>query len=119
VAPKVNVLLRALHRPSPATLSDWIGLEVTPSIALEVSAGSPLQISGTIVPDKDHVTVELHRGPRVTGAPLRRKRLAAANGRFAGTLRRPKPGRYTLVARSAEDADNVAGSSPPVPLTVT
>ena len=119
VAPKVNVLLRALHRPSPATLSDWVSFEVAPRIALRVTAGAPLQVSGTIVPPKEQVTVELHRGSRVTGAPVRTKRLAAANGRFAGTIRRPKPGRYTLIARSAEDADNVAGTSPPIPLAVT
>ncbi|HEY2161379.1 MAG TPA: peptidoglycan recognition protein [Solirubrobacteraceae bacterium] len=119
VAPSVNVLLRALHRSHPAVVTDWVALDVAPNIALEVASASPLAVSGTVKPRKDHVTVELHRGSRVTGKLVRTRRLRVSAGRFAGTIRAPGPGAYTLIARSAEDGDNVAGASAPVHVTIT
>ena len=115
VSPRFNVLLRSLHRPAPATVSDWVALEVAPKITLTVAPGSPLRVSGTVFPAKDRVTVELRRAGRVIGT----RRLAVTAGRFAGTIRAPRPGSYTLAARTAPDADNVAGASSPVPVTVT
>ena len=115
VLPQVNVLLRALHRPSPATATDWVAVEVAPMITLTVSGTSPLRVSGTVTPAKPAVTLELRRA----GGVVRSKRIAVAAGRFASAIRAPKPGRYTLVARTAADADNAAGTSPPVALTVT
>jgi hypothetical protein len=118
VSLRFNVLLRALHRPHPATVTDWVAIDVAPTITLEVSPGSSLQVSGTILPAKSHVAVELHRRGQAAGKPIASKQLAVSAGGFAGSIRAPKPGRYVLIARSPEDADNVAGASAPVPTTV-
>jgi hypothetical protein len=118
VAPEFNVLLRALHRPHPATVSDWMTLDVAPLITLEVTSAAALQLAGTIAPAKGEVTVELHRGPSATGGLVRTRRLAVNGGRFAGAIRTPRPGAYTLIARSAQDAENAAGASPPVRVKV-
>jgi hypothetical protein len=115
ISPQVNVLMRALHRASPATVSDWTALAVEPVITLAVEQGSPLRLSGTVTPAKDRVTVELRRRGRV----IRHRELAASAGRFAGTIRAPRPGRYTLVATTAVDAQNASGSSAPVAVTIT
>ncbi len=115
ISPRFNILVRALHRPSPATLTDWTQLDVAPGITLTVESGSSLRLSGTVIPGKDRVTVELRRGGRV----IRRRGFAVTAGRFAGAIRSPRSGRYTLIARTAGDADNVGGSSPAVPVTIT
>jgi hypothetical protein len=115
IAPSFNVLVRALHRAHPATVTDWIPLAIAPMITLTVVPGRPVRLSGAVLPGKSEVTVELRRGGRV----VRTKRLAVSGGQFAGTLRAPKPGRYTLLARTAADADNDAGGSRPVALAVT
>jgi hypothetical protein len=51
--------------------------------------------------------------------PVASRLVAASAGAFAGSFRTPKPGRYVLIARSADDAENVAGASQPVPVSVT
>jgi hypothetical protein len=119
VAPRLNVLLRALHRPHPATVTDWVAVEVAPRITLAVSSASPIRVSGTILPGKPQVTVELHRGSKTTGKPVASKRLAVNAGAFAGSFRAPRAGRYVVIARSTADAENVAGGSPAVPVRVT
>jgi hypothetical protein len=96
-------------------VSDWIEVAVAPRITLTASPASPLAVSGTVTPPKAAVTVELRGGSRV----LRSKRIVVTAGRFAGAIRTPPPGRYTLIARTAGDQDNVSGASAPVPLTVT
>jgi hypothetical protein len=115
LSPRHNVLVRALHRSHPAAVTDWIALTIAPRITLSAVPGRPLQVSGTVTPPKGAVTVELRRGSRV----VRTKRLSVTGGRFAGTVRAPRPGRYTLIARTPADAGNAAGGSPPVSLTVT
>jgi hypothetical protein len=115
IAPSFNVLVRALHRAHPAAVSDWVSLAVAPRITLAVEPGRPVRVTGTVFPVKSQVTVELRRRGKV----ISRKRFAVSGGEFTGTLRAPKPGRYTLVARTAADASNAAGSSPSVALTIT
>ena len=90
-------------------------MAIEPLITVAVSGTGPLQVSGAIAPAKAAVTIELRRAGRV----VRRKRIAVSAGRFAAAIRAPKPGLYTLVARTAADADNAAGASPPVAVTVT
>jgi hypothetical protein len=119
VSPRFNILLRALHRPHPATVTDWVVIDVAPRITLEVSSVSPIHVSGTILPGKSHVTVELYRGATASGKPVASKQLVVSEGTFAGSIRRPKPGRYVVIARSADDAENVAGASQPVAVTVS
>jgi N-acetylmuramoyl-L-alanine amidase len=115
LSPDFNVLLRALHRPHPATVSDWVALDVAPRITLEVEPGSRLRVNGTVTPAKDRVIVELRRRGRV----IRHTEFAVSAGRFGGSIRAPKPGTYTLIARSAADAENLAGASAPARVTIT
>jgi hypothetical protein len=118
LAPVENTLVRALHRPVPAAVSDVALLAVEPVITLQVASVSPLTVSGTVSPPKRFVTVDLyalangHRR-RVTG-----KRLAVKNGRFAGQIRTRRHGRSLLIARTAADASTVAGASAPVEVTL-
>jgi hypothetical protein len=115
ISPSSNELVRALHRTHPAAVSDWIALEVAPRITLAVEPGRPVRITGTVFPGKGQVTVELRR----RGKAIEHERLAVSDGQFAGTIRAPRPGRYTLVATTPADADNASGSSAPVALTIT
>jgi len=118
LAPLENTLVRALHRPAPASVSDVVLLAVEPAITLTVESVSPLTVSGTVSPPKRFVEVDLyalangHRR-RVTG-----KRLAVNGGRFAGRIRTGRHGRSLLIARTAPDAATVAGASPPVDVTL-
>ena len=114
IAPELNTMLRALHRSHPATVSDWAVLEVAPAITLEVASAAPLRVTGSVTPAKPAVTVELRRGARTTGKPLWTRRLGARAGAFAGSIRTPRPGTYTLIARTPADADSAAGVSVPV-----
>jgi hypothetical protein len=118
LAPLANKLVRALHRPAPATASDVVLLAVEPAITLQVESASPLTVSGTVSPPKRFVEVDLyalangHRR-RVTG-----KRLAVNQGRFSGQIRTRRHGRSLLIARTAADAATVAGASAPVQVTL-
>ena len=118
LAPVENTLVRALHRPTPATVSDVALLAVAPIITLQVDSTSPLTVSGTVSPRKRFVEVDLyalangHRR-RVTG-----KRLAVNHGRFSGPIRTRRHGRSLLIARTAADAASVAGVSAPVDVTL-
>jgi N-acetylmuramoyl-L-alanine amidase len=118
LAPVENTLVRALHRPAPATISDVALLAVEPAITLQVDSVSPLRVSGTVSPPKRFVEVDLyalghgHRR-RVTG-----KRLAVRHGRFSGQIRTRRHGRSLVIARTAADAATVAGASAPVDVTL-
>ncbi|HEV7175474.1 MAG TPA: N-acetylmuramoyl-L-alanine amidase, partial [Solirubrobacteraceae bacterium] len=60
LAPVENMLVRALHRPTPATVSDVVLLAVEPAITLQVDSASPLAVSGTVSPPKRFVEVDLY-----------------------------------------------------------
>jgi hypothetical protein len=119
LAPVRNTLVRALHRPTPATVSDVALLAVEPVITLQVDSLSPLTVTGTVSPAKRFVTVDLyalsngHHHRRVAS-----KRLAVSDGRFSGQIRTRHHGRSVLVARTAADAATVAGASTPVVVTL-
>jgi N-acetylmuramoyl-L-alanine amidase len=118
LAPVENTLVRALHRPAPATVSDVALVAVEPVITLQVESVSPLTVTGTVSPPKRFVTVDLyalangHRR-RVTG-----KRLAVKDGRFSGQIRTRRHGRSLLIARTAADAASIAGASAPLEVTL-
>jgi hypothetical protein len=114
-----NVILRALHRDAPASVSDWILLTVTPAITLTVQSTNPLLLSGTVNPAKPRVFVDLYPPTRTTGKPLRRVPVPVAAGAFSATLNPPGPGDYQLVARTKADAVNGAGASAPLPVTIS
>jgi len=114
-----NTLLRALHRPFPATVADWMLITVGPAITLTVGSTSPLQVSGTVSPSKPHVIVDVYPAGNTNGKPLAKKRVPASQGSFSATLPSPAPGSYVLVARTAADTANGAGASPPVTVTAS
>ncbi len=114
-----TTLVRALHRPAPATVSDWVTVAVAPVIALTVQSTSPLIVSGTVSPAKGHVILDLYPAAASSGKPISKHRVSAGAGSFTGQLRVPGPGNYTVVARTRADSSNAAGVSAPVPVTVT
>jgi hypothetical protein len=114
-APVQNTLLRALHRPAPASVSDIVVLAVAPVLTLTLVASAPLSVAGTVAPAGPHVTLGLYRVPKRGRRKLVKSRqLAAAGGQFAATFRNLAPGRYVLVAQTAASARYAAGVSPPL-----
>ena len=111
-----NATLRALHRPHPAAVADWIQVGVAPAITLALESTAPLQVSGTISPSKRQVTIDVYR----PGAkrPLSHRRVPAANGRFTATISVPSAGNYVLIARSQALGGNAPGASTPLSVTV-
>jgi N-acetylmuramoyl-L-alanine amidase len=117
ITPQQNTAVRALHRPYPASVSDWIEVEVAPVITLSAQSGGAVLVSGTISPAKRRVRLDLYRAGGPRRSPLRTKRVGVAGGQFSARFT-PPPGSYVVVARTAADALNAAGVSPPVPVTV-
>lgn len=113
-----NTVVRALHRPAPASVSDWIEVLVAPALTVTVQSSAPLVISGTVSPAKPHVTVDLYPAGVTSGRPITKKRVSATDGTFTAQLASPAPGTYNVVARTAADAKNAAGASAPVAVTI-
>jgi hypothetical protein len=118
VAFQRNALVRALHRPQPATVTDWTEVAVAPAIALSLRSTSPLALSGTVTPSKRYVRLDAYRAGSRERQPVASKRLAVTHGRFAGRIAIRSPGQYVLVARTDADSTNAAGASPPVTVNV-
>jgi hypothetical protein len=118
LAPTENTLVRALHRPAPATVSDVALLAVEPVITLGVDSVSPLTVTGTVSPPKRFVTVDLYALANGHRRRVASKRLAVSHGRFSGRIRTQRHGRSVLIARTAADALTVAGASAPVDVTL-
>ncbi len=118
VAPASNLLVRALHRPAPATVSDVAFVGVRPTITLNVDSVSPLRLSGTVSPSKRTVTIDLYALVSGRRRLLASRRVAVRQGRFAARIRSRRHGPSLLVARTAADARNVAGASPVVRVTL-
>lgn len=114
-----NASLRALHRPHPATVTDWVEIAVAPQIELRVDSVSPLRVSGSIDPPKRAVTVDLYAvAPNGRRRRIAHKRVAVKHGGFAAGFGARRPGAYQLLARSAEDDSNAAGTSSPLDVDV-
>jgi hypothetical protein len=117
--PAVNTLLRALHRPAPASVSDIVVLAVAPVLTLTVAGAAPVTVTGTVAPAGPRVILDVYRVLKPGRRKLVKSRqLAAPGGRFSATFRRLAPGRYVLLARTAESARYAAGASPAVSLVV-
>mgnify|MGYP001304283949 CR=1 FL=1 len=112
-----NTLVRGLHRPAPAAVSDWVEVLVAPAITLSVQSEPPLVVSGTVSPAKPHVVIELYN-PQRPHKPVQRKRVRTSQGSFTATLRPPAPGSYWVIAKTLADAVNAAGASAAQVLTV-
>jgi hypothetical protein len=119
LTPRSNLLLRALHADAPAAVSALIVIGVAPELTLGLtpSASSAIHALGTVSPVKPHVLLEVTAAGGKHRVVLRRTVTPDADGGFAVELRLP-PGRYWLTARTAADAANVAGTSPPVALHI-
>ena len=118
LVPARNTLVRALHRPAPAAVSDVALLGVQPAITLALDGLSPLRVSGTVSPAKRFVNVDLYALGDGHRRRVASKRLAVKHGRFAGQIRTVRHGRSLLIARTAPDAANVAGASAPLEVTL-
>jgi 5-hydroxyisourate hydrolase-like protein (transthyretin family) len=118
LTPTANVLVRALHRPAPAAVSDVAAIEVAPALTLTLDSSAPLQVSGTVSPHRASVTVDLYRLSGGRRHLIRSKQVAAGAGTFQASFNARRTGRYVLVARTTAGARNVAGASPPVALTI-
>ena len=118
-----NTLVRALHAPAPAAVSDWLLVTVAPILTLSVQSTAPLVLSGTVTPGKPHVRVELYRAPAgpasgpPRGRPFAHRRVPVSGGQFTARFD-PPPGDYVVVARTPPDPVNAAGSSAPLAVTV-
>jgi hypothetical protein len=111
IAPQTNVLVRALHRGTPSTVSPLASVAVAPVITLAVASAAPLELSGTISPAKRRVTVDvvaLRAGHRVR---VRTLRVRASGGTFTVRLPGLARGRYEITAHSGADAVSAAGRS--------
>lgn len=113
-----NTSLRALHRPRPASVSNWSEIKVAPAITLELLSTTPLQISGTISPPMPHVTIDVYAAAPRLGKPIARKRLAVSNGRFQGTVALQRRGHVILIARSHRSTSHAPGASPPLAVSI-
>jgi len=113
-----NAILRALHRPAPATTSELAGIGVAPVVTLSVVADSPVRVSGTVSPAKRNVTIDAYA--LVSGHRQLRahKTVAVVRGQFSAKVPLRRAGRYLLIARTSADASNVAGASQAVTVTV-
>ncbi len=118
LTPTANVLVRALHRPAPAAVSDVTAIEVAPAVTLTLDSSAPLQVSGTVSPRRATVTVDLYRLSGGRRHLIHSKQVAAGAGAFQASFNTPRSGRYVLVARTTAGAQNIAGASPPVALAI-
>ncbi len=110
-----NLVVRALHAPAPAVVSDVVEIDVAPVITLALASSYPPRVTGTVNPAKAKVTIDVYRDV------LRRTQISSTavrvhRGRFSF---RPKigVGVYTVIARTAADARTVAGASAPLQIT--
>jgi len=114
-----NTLVRALHRPAPAAVSDVVPIAVAPVLTLVVaSPEAPVEVTGTVSPVLRHVMVDLYRVIAGRRHLMASKRVPAGSGQFAARFRPGRPGRYVVIARTVESARYVAGASPPVTVTI-
>jgi N-acetylmuramoyl-L-alanine amidase len=115
--PTQSTLLRALHRATPAAVSDIVVLAVAPAVTLTVERTAPLTVSGTVTPAGPRVTIDLYQASGRRHL-ISSKQLAAAGGTFTTRLKRPKAGRYVLIARTQASARYAAAASPAVPIVI-
>jgi hypothetical protein len=118
VTPMQNVMLRALHRPAPAVVSDLAAVSVVPVLTLNFDSPAPLHVSGTVSPAGPRVTIDLYRVVGGRRHLVAAKHVPAVGGRFAAGFGARRPGRYVLVARTAASERFGAGASPPVVVVV-
>ena len=115
--PTQNMLVRALHQPAPAAVSDVALIEVAPTVTLTLDSPAPLVVSGTVSPAVHPVTVTLYKVVHGGRRLIASKRVAAAGGQFHARLRTKGPGRYVVIAQTPASVQYPAASSPPLTFT--
>jgi N-acetylmuramoyl-L-alanine amidase len=118
LTPAQNVMLRALHQPSPAAVSDVVALSVAPVLTVSLVSSSPVAVTGTVSPAGLPVVVDLYRVVGGRRHLLASRRAPGASGAFATGFGSRKPGFYVVLARTAATARYVAGASQELPVTV-
>ena len=118
LTPTANTLVRALHRPAPASVSDVAAIAVAPTVTLTLASLTPLVVSGTVSPAVHPVTVVLYKIVHGRRRLIRSKRLPAPGGQFHAQLRTKGPGRYVVVAQTPASARYAAAGSAPLALTI-
>ena len=117
----VNTLVRALHRPAPAAVSNVVPSVVAPVLTLALAPGftpPPVEVNGTVSPVDGNVVVDLYQVVGGRRHLVASKRVPAGSGQFSARFRPGRPGRYVVIARTAASAHYAAGASPPVALTI-
>jgi hypothetical protein len=125
LTPAGNTLVRALHRPAPAAVSEVMLISVAPALTLGIASQAPtarvpLAVSGTVSPARRRVTVDLYRAAHGRRRLIASKRVTVgAAGGFQATFKPPRAGRYALIARTPAGARYAAGASASVEVTVS
>lgn len=109
LSPTANALLRALHRPAPATASPLVVVAVAPALSVTQVSQSPLTLGGTVTPAKAKVTIDVYDAAG-NHQLVHHASVPASGGDFQARLRLPS-GRYWVRARTVADALNIAGES--------
>jgi N-acetylmuramoyl-L-alanine amidase len=118
LTPAQNLMLRVLHRPSPAAVSDVVAVSVAPVLTLSVVSTSPVAVTGTVAPSGPPVIVDLYRLGGGRRHLVASRRAPVANGSFSAAFGMRKPGSFVAVARTPATARYVPGASPAVPVSV-
>jgi N-acetylmuramoyl-L-alanine amidase-like protein len=114
-----DVVLRALHPVAPAAASNVIGVGVAPVLTLTLVSQPPVRVTGTVLPAKRQVTLDVYRVVNGRRRPIQRRRIRTSGGRFnVRALIGAKPGSYVLVARAAAGDGTLAGASSPLNVTL-
>jgi N-acetylmuramoyl-L-alanine amidase len=116
LAPAANVLLRALHRPAPAAVSDVVAIAVAPTVTLKLDSPVPLVVSGSVSPPGPQVTIDLYKVAHGRRRLVMSKRLPAPGGQFRAHLRTKGPGRYVVIAQTPAGTRYAAATSAPLVL---
>jgi hypothetical protein len=102
-----------------------VDVSVTPQITLtaaapQVAPGGVIQFTGTVSPAKAKLSAVVSQQQLDgTFTPARTINFnAATDGSFTRTIGFPAAGQYEVVVRTAGDALNAAGASPPAAVTV-
>ena len=119
LTPAGNTLVRALHRPAPAVVSNVVPVVVAPVLTLTLAGPAPpVEVTGTVSPGFRKVTLDLYRVGGGRRQLIASKRVPAGSGQFAARFRPGRPGRYVVIAQTAASARYAAGASSPVTLTI-
>ena len=113
-----NMLLRALHEPAPAAVSDVAAVEVAPVLTLSLDSQAPLVVSGTVSPAVHPITVFLYKVVHGRRRLVVSKRVAAAGGQFHARLKTKGAGRYVVITQTQATAQYVAAASSPLTVTL-